>query len=261
MSRMKVALLLLAVVCLNSPVHSLDCSTFDPSKIKLVTFDVFAALMDVFTSLEKNIPQIVPFLPSTSVKPFVNDWVYGYADYAGHKFTKTETGNQEPFTYLASKNLDGLLVKYGLSGRVVKGDATYTAMMETWGNLIPWNNTGAVLTKIASKFAIAPLSNGDAATLKAAMTIFAPGANISYIFSSDWPVGSFKPDKSMYYQLSSTTGISPENILHVAGAPSDGRGARDAGYYSALLRNPPEAGTQPCFSLADVTDLPVVLGL
>jgi hypothetical protein len=41
-----------------------DCSEFDPSQIKLVTFDVFAALMDLESSLLRNVAQTLPTLSS-----------------------------------------------------------------------------------------------------------------------------------------------------------------------------------------------------
>lgn len=94
------------------------------------------------------------------------------------------------------------------------------------------------------------------------MQIFEPSVSFSYIFPSDFPVGSFKPDSAMYHQVQSTTGITYENMLHVAGANIDGWGARKAGLYSALTSLVPYPHLPlPCFLLKDITDVPAVLGL
>ena len=46
----------------------LNCSTFDPHKIKLVTFDVFAALSLLEESLTNNIHALLPQLTPDQVK-------------------------------------------------------------------------------------------------------------------------------------------------------------------------------------------------
>jgi FMN phosphatase YigB (HAD superfamily) len=76
---------------------------------------------------------------------------------------------------------------------------------------------------------------------------------MAYIFSSNYPVGSFKPNPGMYAQVAAV--ISPEKILHVAGAPIDALGAREFGLYSALLHEKPLPGAQPCFVFPDITGL------
>ena len=45
----------------------LNCSQFDPAKIKLITFDVFGALMDTPTSLLHNVATLLPELETSEV--------------------------------------------------------------------------------------------------------------------------------------------------------------------------------------------------
>jgi len=49
------------------PIPRLDCSSFDPAKIKLISFDVFGALMDSYNSVVRNVAFILPSLPSSQV--------------------------------------------------------------------------------------------------------------------------------------------------------------------------------------------------
>eukprot|EP01040_Poterioochromonas_malhamensis_P001238 gene1238-1313_t len=237
---------------------TISCDTFDPKKIKLVTFDVFAALMDLDSSLLKSVAEIMPGWSSDQVSTVVSKWESGYSSYAGTVFDESVTG-PSPFQWMLKTTLDSILKELNLTVT----DEEYAALIAAWSKLIPWPGTQGVLEQIyAANFTIGALSNGDKGTLTNAMTVFQPTVKFTYIFSSDFPVGSFKPDEAMYDQVLYGQGYTAEEILHVAGASQDGWGARKAGLYSALLRSrqyplPPH----PCFLLDDITDLPAVLGL
>ena len=236
----------------------LPCSTFDSKRIKLVTFDVFAALMDLDTSLKKNIAEIVPSLNRSEVDSIAEEWEAAYASYAGTVFIESVTG-PSPFLWVLETSLTEILNTM----TIVVSKEQFTALVDSWGHLIPWADTASVLTQIYNAgFKLATLSNGDVGTLKTAMQVFAPNVTFSYYFSSDFPIGAFKPDEAMYNQVQPATSLSAVEFLHVAGASSDGWGARSAGLYSALLSSPPYPKPPlPCFLLKDITELPAVLGL
>jgi 2-haloalkanoic acid dehalogenase type II len=237
---------------------TIPCSTFDSKKIKLVTFDVFAALMDLDTSLKINIAEIVPTLSQKEVTSIAEQWENAYGSYAGTVFDESVTG-PSPFLWVLETSLTEILDKMSIS--VTKEQ--FTDLIDAWGHLIPWPDTSTVLTQIYNAgFKVATLSNGDVGTLTTAMQIFAPNVSFSYYFSSDFPAGSFKPNEEMYKQVESATSLNPTQILHVAGASSDGWGARNAGLYSALLSSPPYPKPPlPCFLLKNITELPAVLGI
>jgi len=260
-----VMLMLVMAISGQTPVPTitpLDCRTFNASRIKLVTFDVFAALMDIYSSLYRNVPQAAPFLNSSQAQYFANQMVAMYAAYVNHVFTTAETRGMEPFDYVAEKSITSIVQQMHLEVKIPVNGTVFRDLVATWGNLIPWQGTTEVLTQLAQRgFQLAPLSNGDFVTLSRATSIFRPGANMSFIFSSDFPVGAFKPQPAMYAQLSQRSGLRPDEILHVAGAAIDGQGARLYGLYSALLHDTPLSGVKPCFPLANITLLPAVLGL
>lgn len=74
-------------------------------------------------------------------------------------------------------------------------------MLRAWSDLIPRNGTREALARLAPRFMIAPLSNGDRNTLTEATRVFLPDVKMSYIFSSDYPVGVFKPLAPIYAQV------------------------------------------------------------
>mmetsp|Transcript_6698 Transcript_6698/g.8658 ORF Transcript_6698/g.8658 Transcript_6698/m.8658 type:complete len:258 (+) Transcript_6698:45-818(+) len=247
----------LLVLSLFGQSQALDCSTFDPNKITLLSFDMFAALMDLYTSLDLNVAQILPSLSTSEVNTFVNDWVGGYGSYGNAVFNEDITGPY-PFQWTLNDTLDSTLTKMNLE---ISSDEYY-ALTQTWGNLIPWAGTTETLTKLYNaNFSLAPLSNGDTDTLNRAWSNSFPNIKFSNIYSSDFPVGKFKPQADMYAQVIND-GIDPETYMHIAGAPGDGQGGREYGIYDALAWNQPIIGDyEPCFILNNITDLLSIFGL
>eukprot|EP00386_Alphamonas_edax_P003389 GDKI01010344.1.p1 GENE.GDKI01010344.1~~GDKI01010344.1.p1 ORF type:complete len:335 (+),score=89.68 GDKI01010344.1:216-1220(+) len=244
----------------GEPVIVPSCETFDPKKVKLVTFDLFAALMDVDTSLLESVANILPTLTSEQVTTLVRAWERAYSSYAGVVFDQKETG-VSPFQWSIRKSLDKILVDMEISDSVTGEDRE--KLVAAWGVLTPWKGTEQVLEKLyKANFKLAVLSNGDRQTLQAATSVFVHTTPFTEWYSSDFPVGAFKPHEAMYTQVLAQ--MPAEEVFHVAGAPKDGWGSRKAGMYSALLRDevyPSLPEHEPCFVLADITDLPAVLGL
>ena len=255
-------LLLVVAVALAQNPPVLDCSTFDPAKIKLITFDVFAALMQCEYSMNVAIKEKAPFLTDTQVSNMVNQMINGYGSYQGQSYSLEQTGGAEPFVWMANSTLAEIIPRMGLVDEIpVYGDLYYQ-IISTWGDQIPWDGTTDTLNIVSKHYNIGPLSNGDSDTLRRAMSVFAPMVQPFDIYSSDFPVGAFKPVRACYDQLSVRTGYARDEILHVAGAPSDGKGAAEAGIFSALTWKPPiPTGTQPCFTLNNITDLVALLNL
>jgi FMN phosphatase YigB (HAD superfamily) len=197
-------------------------------------------------------------LTSKQVNSLTQQWESAYGGYAGTVFDESVTGT-EPFQWMLRSTLPPILS----SMKITVTDAEFEALIACWGNLVPWTGTTETLQKVFDAgYHIGTLSNGDQGTLKNAMSIFT-GVKFSYYFSSDFPnAGSFKPDHAMYDQLPRLSSYSVEEILHVAGANSDGWGARSAGLYSALVGSPPYPKQPlPCFLLKDITELTTVLGI
>ena len=235
-----------------------SCSDFNPETVKLITFDVFAALMDLETSLIASVKKISPSWDDRTVSNFVETWEGAYGDYAGTVFNESISG-PEPFLWMLDSTLTQTLATQSLTAT----DAQREALIKAWSYLTPWVNTKESLAKLYNAgFSLGALSNGDRNTLTTAMKVFLPDVKFTYIFPSDFPVGSFKPDAAMYDQLQTSTNFTTSEILHVAGAPIDGWGSRSAGLFSALLSLVPYPKKPfPCFLLKDITGVPPIFGL
>jgi len=237
---------------------SLDCKSFDSREIRLVTFDVFAAMMDTESSLVNSVYSLLSKALGVSFsvsQDIAYEWLESYGNYAGHVFTVNATNGEQPFLWLIKTNLPTILHKYNVN--VSTSSQLFQNLIDAWGVLTPWPQTQNSILRVASArpdIAFATLSNGNVNTLRHAVSSL-PNVPFSSFFSSDWPVGAFKPNIAMYLQLLKS-GLSPNQILHVAGADIDGRGARDAGFFSALVYSDPVPGNQPCFLLKNITDLP-----
>ena len=177
-------------------------------------------------------------------------------------FILSQTGGLQPFEWMARTTLAKSIQDLGLSVRIPERSREFEELLGAWSDLIPRNGTAEALAQLAPHFMLAPLSNGDRDTLITATRIFSPKAKMSFVFSSDFPVGVFKPLAGIYVQVEETAGLERDEILHVAGSSFDAKGAREYGLYSVLSYGDPEKeGAQPCFVIKDIKELLPILGL
>jgi FMN phosphatase YigB (HAD superfamily) len=242
------------ILCMTT--SSLSLSSLH-SKIKLLSFDMFAALMDLYSSLNVNIAEILPNLSTNQVETLTNNWVDGYGSYGNYIFDENVTGPY-PFQWMLNDTLTTALNNMNLEVT----SSEFVELTQSWGDLIPWQGTTYTLTTLYNAgINIAPLSNGDSDTLTRDWKAFEPATDPYTIFSSDFPVGAFKPQPSMYAQVINS-GVNIEEYMHIAGAPGDAQGAREYGIYASLSWNTPIPGDyEPCFVLNNITDLLAIFGL
>jgi FMN phosphatase YigB (HAD superfamily) len=223
-----------------------------------VTFDVFAALMQTEASLTAGVAGVLGARANAStVAQLVDGWLGYYGSYmvAGRDLFNASTQGPEPFQWVIRGGLEALLAQLALP--VAPGSAAFEALCECWGDLVPFANTSATLALLGSRVLVAALSNGDEGTLRNATRIFQPPLHATY--SSDYPVGAFKPNARIYEQVVAEFGA--DAVLHVAGSPVDAWGARSYGIYSAFLHEEaPLPGPQPCWLLGDISEVPGILG-
>ncbi|CAF4643968.1 unnamed protein product, partial [Rotaria socialis] len=60
---------------LNNSSTLISCSSLDVKKLRLVTFDLFGALMLTESSMNQNIASLLPSLSSLDVEKFANNWL------------------------------------------------------------------------------------------------------------------------------------------------------------------------------------------
>ena len=273
-------LLTVGVVLIASQ-DSTSCPDYDASKIKLVTLDCFAALMawegtnlnfifilvkidfilfvfKLVDSMKVSVASVLPDLSTSQVDSLVLAWEGAYGSMQNRVYAEEESG-AFPFSWDISKALSDILIDMNLS--VSRAD--FHRLIACWGQLTPWEGTQEALeVLVKGNITIGALSNGDRYTLTNVVSVFQTPVVFSHIFPSDFPVGAQKPQKAIYQQVLDVTDYDISEVLHVAGGATDGSGARDAGFFSALLhKDPVPDKTPPCFVLNDISELPAVLGL
>lgn len=230
----------------NLPIDDAEIfSTNDLSQVKLITFDVFAALMDLFTSLKRNVHTICdPILPKAKVDNLIQAWVSQYA------YTTSLLGalSRNQGAKFANPNLFQQMLNHTLhqamsNVAVILPNAIQVQLLSSWSDLIPWPKTGWVLSKLRNmtnadgtpRFKFATLSNGDDATLQNASRIFALTDNFKFDYILGYSgCGTFKPNPEMYAQVEKL-GYHKLEVLHVAGAYYDALGAKMYGLWTAWL--------------------------
>lgn len=239
----------------------IPCSSFNASALRVVTFDLFGALMLTESSMTGSIRSLLPSLSSTNVTNFVNSWLKAYVSYFGQSFSPSLT--HQPFQWVINSSLVQILASLGLSDQVPQNSTTFKALMSSWGNLKPRPNVVDVLTVLSSKYQLGLLSNGDHETLQSALRVFPPSVNVSLILSSDYPANCFKTCSNMYAQALNAVQGDLTRVLHVAGSTYDANGARAFGIFSGAI-DPGQksvADPQPCFIFNDIKDLLLLLNV
>ncbi|KAL9647064.1 hypothetical protein ABK040_016538 [Willaertia magna] len=234
------------VVNKNNFKRTINGKRFDPTKIKIITFDLFAALMDTGTSVIQNINQLTKgYLTDKESQDLAIGWLTHY----GETFWQYNSLLRDPEMTFGNKNTWKLMLETGLNYLIKKLNlekklplTIRNQLYSVWGKLIPWPNTGIVLTKLrnmtnvdgSKRFLFGTLSNGDYDTLVNATKIFKDqnNFNFDYIFGST-NTNYFKPDPTFYAIVEKTTGFRKEEILHVAGSQYDAMGAKGYGYNAA----------------------------
>lgn len=237
----------------------LNCSLFDPKQIEIITFDVFAALMDTPESLLATVGSLLPTLNNNQTMQFIDDWITVYGNYFGMTFNN-QTQLPQPFPWVIRKGLVFALTNAGLYAQNPQGSPTFEQLALAWSKLTPWDDTLQTLQTLQNAgFKVAALSNGDKQTLTNATNVFLPNLQVDYVFSSDYPVGVFKPNARIYAQVQPYVHYNMEAHLHVAGSSIDALGARSFGIFAALVDEEPMPGVQPCFLIKSLSDLIPIL--
>jgi HAD superfamily hydrolase (TIGR01493 family) len=239
---------------LNNSSAAIPCSSINVSALRVLTFDLFGALMLTESSLQLNIAALLPSLSAVDVEKFADMWGDAYASYFGKSFPPSLT--HQPFLWVIRSSLVQILGSFGLSNAVSEGSATFNSLVSTWGNLQPRPGVTEVLSKLSKKYQLGLLSNGDTNTLQTALRVFPPSVNVSLILSSDYPVNCFKPCPAMYAQALDAVHNDKTKVLHIAGSAFDANGARTFGIYSGVLDSSAlHTNPQPCFAFDDIEQL------
>lgn len=188
---------------------------------KLVTYDVYMALLDIEGSLVPVVTKTLG-LDAEKAAAFVRLW-------RGKQMERAAASNslgkaRTPFRECTAMALDYCLGRYGVSAP----SDTRKDLVFAWDAMNPWPEANAAIAAVKDKgLKTAILSNGDQEMLDAVAQNFSP-ETFDYILSSE-TAGHYKPHPAVYELPINMLGIDMDQVVHVAGSPNDVTGAVAAG--------------------------------
>ena len=188
---------------------------------KLVTYDVYMALLDIEGSLVPVVEQTLKLSPDAAAT-FVRLWRSKQMERAAssNSLNKQRTSFRQctamALDYCVARN--GLWVSAEQSRRLVLA----------WDKLKPWPEADEAVAAVRAKGCqTAILSNGDQDMLDAVAGNFSANT-FDHILSSQ-TAGHFKPHPQVYDLPATVLGIAKEDTIHVAGSANDVLGCIAAG--------------------------------
>jgi 2-haloacid dehalogenase len=200
---------------------------------RLITFDVYAALFDIESSLTPLVSQFI----KTDSLTFIREWRRRHYEYA--LISNSLGQGRMSFEKIFAITLDNVLIRFNES----ISESTKKMLNEAWLNLSPWEEAAQVLESLKEReYVMALLSNGDESHLRQLSKKLPPA--FDYIFSSE-AAGFYKPHPSVYALPLHKLNLTAENILHVAGSPTDAWGTKAAGLTCAWSNRKHEPHLNP----------------
>ncbi|WP_257164532.1 haloacid dehalogenase type II [Bradyrhizobium sp. SRS-191] len=208
----------------------------DLSMVKALVFDVFGTVVDWRTSL------INDFTAWSAKRGIQGDWTALVDGWRGLYVGSMDEVRRHPergyliLDVLHRRSLETLVAKLGITG-LTEADLDY--LTRGWHRLHPWADSVAGLTRLKSKYIIAPLSNGNVALL----TNMAKFARLPWdlVLSAEL-FEHYKPDPETYLGAARLLCLSPGEVMMVAAHNNDLEAAQRYGLKTAFVARPTEYG-------------------
>jgi 2-haloacid dehalogenase len=145
---------------------------------------------------------------------------------------------------LHRESLDKLISRYGIKGL---SEADIQHLNRVWHRLDPWPDAVAGLTRLKSRFIIAPCSNGNIAL----MVNMAKRAGLPWdcILGAE-TARAYKPMPEAYLASCRQLGLAPSSVMMVAAHNNDLKAAKAQGLATAFVPRPTEHGPGQTTDLA-----------
>lgn len=221
---------------------------------KLVTFDVYMALLDIEGSLTPVVMDALD-LPKEPATIFVRNW-------RAKQMERAAISNSLERERTSFRDATGMALDYVAARKdiAIQPDTRGTLIL-AWDALKPWPEADAAVAAIKAKgCATAILSNGDQDMLEAVARNFTAG--FDHILSSE-TAGKYKPHPAVYDLPTTVLGIAKSDVLHVAGGANDVLGAIAAGMACAWSNRHGDRVLDPryppTYELPDLSGVPDLL--
>ena len=187
---------------------------------KLITLDAFAALVDIQGSLTPIVGEALS-LSEKKTHDFVKLWRL-------KQLERAAISNQIDLGHLSFRVCTDQALNYVINrNKLSVCETVREKLNESWNDLKPWPDALATIREIKSLgYDTAILSNGDQDMLSAISKKFEN--YVDHTLSAEL-AQNFKPHPSVYELPITRLGFAKDEILHIAGSPSDVIGARAFG--------------------------------
>ncbi|WP_316196462.1 haloacid dehalogenase type II [Bradyrhizobium sp. SZCCHNS3053] len=208
----------------------------DLSMVKALVFDVFGTVVDWRTSL------INDFTAWSKTRGIQGDWTALVDGWRGLYVGSMDEVRKHPergyviLDVLHRRSLETLVAQFGITGLT---EADLDHLTRGWHRLHPWADSVAGLTRLKSRYIIAPLSNGNVALLTN-MAKFA-GLPWDLVLSAEL-FAHYKPDPETYLGAARLLGLAPGEVMMVAAHNNDLEAAQRYGLKTAFVARPTEYG-------------------
>jgi len=171
---------------------------------KLVTFDVYMALIDIQGSLSPVVAECLA-IPIDKAGKIVRAWRAKQMERAAA--SNSLAGERTSFRDCTRMGLDYVL---GRNGYDLPG-ADRECLVAAWDGISPWPEARDVVAEVKERgFETAILSNGDQDMLDALAQGF--GDDLDHVLSSE-TAGAYKPDPSVYELPTRLLNVEKANVL------------------------------------------------
>lgn len=208
----------------------------DTHDVKALVFDVFGTVVDWRTSL---ITDLSWWGDQRGLKAdwtaIVDAWRAAYMPAMDDVRKHPERG-YVILDDLHRRTLDRLIEQFKIAGL---SEADRDHVNRGWHRLNPWPDSVSGLTRLKTKFVIAPLSNGNVALL----TNMAKNAGLPWdlVLSAEL-FQHYKPDAETYLGAARLLGLKPEQVMMVAAHNGDLKAAQAHGLRTAFVPRVTEYG-------------------
>jgi 2-haloacid dehalogenase len=222
------------------------------SQPKALVFDVFGTCVDWRSSIAREGEALGRRLGATGVDwlAFADTWRALYQPQM-----ETVRSGKRPWTtldVLHREALDTVLPAFGLSEMPV---ADRDDLTRAWHRLEPWPDVVEGLTRLKTRYIIAPNSNGNIALL----------VNMAKRAGLPWDAilgaeiaRAYKPRPEVYLGCAAALGLAPSAVMMVAAHNGDLVAAAECGLQTAFVPRPVEYGPGQTSDLAPEHDFDLV---
>jgi 2-haloacid dehalogenase len=207
----------------------------DLSEVRALTFDVFGTTVDWRSGVAAEARRIGDrYGVRGDWERLADAWRALYGPY----MDRVRRGELPwtNFDRLHRLSLEQVLRDLGVEGF---DESAREELTLAWERLPPWLDAARGLLRLANRFTVATLSNGNRSQ-QAALIRFAALPFQRLLSAEDF--GHYKPDPEVYLGAASALGLEPGQVMMVAAHKADLRAAQAVGMRAAFVERPPEKG-------------------